>query len=553
MEKNLLRNGRVLLTRRQTNILSAAFVIMVAYGTSGILGILRNRLLAATFFGGREAQLDAYFAAFVIPDALFQLLITGALSAAFIPVFSKYLKKSEQEASQFASATINTLTILFLGLAAIIFLFSKQVSFALAPSLEAINNALLSDLLRIMLFAQIFFALSGFMTAIIQSHQRFLIPALAPIAYNIGIIFGIIFLSQPFGIFGPAFGVIIGAVLHLLIQIPLARKLGFKYSLNFFHPGVKKVRRLMPLRSATLAVGQIERFIAVFIATPLAAGSLTVFNFSRQLYLLPVTLFGTAIGQASFPTLSSEIAADKKSEFEETIRATLLQALYFSLPAAVILLVLRLPVVRITLGARNFPWEATILTSKTVGFLAAAIPSLSLTAIATRAFYALHDTKTPLFVAVISAILTTITSFTLANTFGFGVVGLAAALALTNLLQTLTLVVILNRKVNIITSKLVFPALKMLIATLVTGVFLWAPMRVIDQFILDTTRTINLLILTVSVLGIGAIVYLNLSAVLKIEQLSEVIALGKRIGNWKAILQKSEETLESTNLDTPSS
>src|SRR3990172_5207340 len=136
MVSNLLKNGRLLATRRQTNILSAAFVIMVAYAASGILGLVRNRMLAATFFGGRESELDAYFAAFVIPDTLFQLLIIGALSAAFIPVFSHYLKRDEQEASKLASASINVITLAFLALVIIVFILSDSLSRLIAPSLD---------------------------------------------------------------------------------------------------------------------------------------------------------------------------------------------------------------------------------------------------------------------------------------------------------------------------------------------------------------------------------------------------------------------------------
>ena len=553
MVKNLIKNGKLLILRRQTNILSAAFVIMVAYATSGILGLFRNRLLAATFFGGRESQLDAYFAAFVIPDTLFQLLITGALSAAFIPVFSQYIKKGNEEASQFASTAINTITLVFLTLTIIVLITSSSLASLIAPSLSPENLSLLSKLLQIMLIAQIFFAFSGFLTAIIQSHQRFLIPAVAPIVYNLGIIFGIVFLSAPLGIFGPAIGVIIGALFHFLIQIPLAKKLGFRYQLIFKknHPGMLKIRKIMPLRSLTLAVGQVERFIAVWIATSLAAGSLTIFNFARQLYLLPVTLFGTTIGQASFPMLSAEAAAENQKEFQKTVKSSILQVLYFSLPAAVIVLILRLPAVRIAFGARNFPWTATLLTSKTVAFLALAIPTLSVNAVLTRAFYALHNTKTPLIIAAIGATLTALLSFTFSTINGLGVVGLGLALTISNLLQMLMLLISLHKKSPIISWKMIFSVGKIITAALATGVFLWAPMRIIDRFILDTTKTVNLLILTVSVLAIGLFVYLNLSAILKIEQLSEVISLGRRIGNWKETLKSSEEMLETTSLEKP--
>lgn len=553
MVKNFFRNGRLLIMRRQTNILSAAFVIMVAYAASGLLGLVRNRLLAANFFGGREAELDVYFAAFVIPDTLFQLLIIGALSAAFIPVFSSYLKKGETEASQLASAAINTITSAFLLLIVAVFLTSRSLAHLIAPSLDPQSTILLSQLLRIMLFAQVFFALSGFLTAIIQSHQRFLVPAVAPIVYNLGIISGILFLTPKIGIFGPAAGVVIGSTLHFAIQLPLAKRLGFNYSLNFDlnHPGVKTIRRLMPLRSLTLAVGQAERFIAVFIATSLTAGSLTIFNFARQLYLLPVTLFGTTIGQAAFPTLSAEMSLDRKKQFQETLKSSIHQALYLSLPSAAIVLVLRLPAVRIAFGARNFPWEATILTSKTVALLSLAIPTQAVIGVLTRAFYAMHDTRTPLITTSVTAALTVILSIVFAQILGLGVVGLGLALAVTTLLHALLLSALLHKRIELISVKLILPIIKMCLATAATGVFLWVPMRVLDRFILDTTRTVNLLLLTLSALAIGMLVYLNLSSLLRIEQLAEIVALGRRIGNWKKALQESEEVLETTSIEKP--
>ena len=249
--------------------------------------------------------------------------------------------------------------------------------------------------------------------------------------------------------------------------------------------------------------------------------------------------------------LSAEVAAENQPQFQKTVKSSILQVLYFSLPAAVIILILRLPVVRLAFGARNFPWAATLLTSKTVAFLALAIPTLSVNAVLTRAFYALHNTKTPLIIAAIGAAFTAFLSIIFSNTIGLGVIGLGIALAVSNLFQMLLLLFSLHQKTPIITLKMLYSFIKIISATIATGVFLWAPMRFIDRFILDTTRTINLLILTITVLAIGMFVYLNLSAVLKIKQLSEVISLGRRIGNWKETLKSSEEMLETTSLEKP--
>jgi len=188
-----------------------------------------------------------------------------------------------------------------------------------------------------------------------------------------------------------------------------------------------------------------------------------------------------------------------------------------------------------------------------VALLSISIPTQSIVGVLTRAFYATHDTKTPLATGTISAITTAILSIVLTRVMGFGVVGLALALSLASLLQAISLLILLNRKVKVMTPSFLFPMGKMIVATMVTGVFLWLPMRLIDSFILDTTKTINLIILTTSVVAIGVLVYLNLSAVLHLEQLTEVIALGRRIGNWKEILKKSEEVLETPGIEESTS
>ena len=234
MVKNLLQSGKLIFSRKQTNILSAASVIMAAVLMSRLLGLLRLRLMTERFFPDAKWQFDVYIASFRFPDMIFELLVLGALSAAFIPVFSEYLEKNRQEAYRIASSVINILSLVF-GLAAVaMFIFAPQLSHLIAPSYGPVKIALLTNLTRLMLLAQIFFCLSNFLTGIIQSNQRFLIPALAPIVYNVGIILGIVFLVPVMGIYGAAVGVIFGAFLHFLIQLPLARKLGFVYHLAGF-------------------------------------------------------------------------------------------------------------------------------------------------------------------------------------------------------------------------------------------------------------------------------------------------------------------------------
>lgn len=550
MVRNFWRNGRLIFSRKQANILSAATVIMAAVAMSRLLGLFRDRLLAGAFFSGREWQLDVYFAAFRIPDMIFQLLVLGALSAAFIPVFSRYLEKREEEAYYLSSSVINFLLIFFVLVSLIVFALAEPLARLITHDFSSIEIDLMVSLTRIMLLAQLFFCLSNFLTGVIQSHQRFLVPALSPVAYNLGIIFGIVVLGRWLGIYGPTIGVVIGAFLHLVIQLPLALRLGLRYSFVFDwrHPGVRQVARLMLPRTLALAVSQIELTVAVFLATSLAAGSLSIFYFAQHLMNLPIGLFGIPIGQAALPTLSRESSGKGFEKFKKTFLSSFNQILYLALPASAILLVLRIPAVRIVFGAASFPWKATLLTGRVLAIFSLSIFAQAVVQLLVRGFYALHDTKTPFWIGALAVLTNVILSFFFIFKLDFGILGLAWATTLASFLQTGLLLVFLNRAIGGFDKKAFFiPLIKMGIATALTAVALWVPMRLLDRFILDTTRTINLVILTVIATFSGMGVYLVLSYFLKIAELKSFISLAKRLGRWQEVLEESEEIITTPN------
>ena len=544
--KDFWRNGKIIFSRKQANILSAATVIMVAVAISRLLGLLRDRLLAGTFFGGREWQLDVYFAAFRIPDMLFQLLVLGALSAAFIPVFSRYLEKNEEEAYHLSSSVINFLMVFFVLLATLVFVFTQPMARLITPTFSPTEMNLMVNLIRIMLLAQLFFCLSNFLTGVIQSHQRFLVPALSPIVYNLGIIFGIVVLGRWWGIYGPAIGVMIGAFFHLIIQLPLVFRLRFRYSFVFDwrHPGVKEIWRLMLPRTLALTISQIELTVAVFLATSLAAGSLSVFYFAQHLMNLPIGLFGSTIGQAALPTLSRESSMQTLEKFKKTFLSSFHQILYLVLPASAILLVLRVPAVRIVFGAASFPWKATLLTGRVLAVLSISIFSQSIVQLLVRGFYALHDTKTPFWIGALAVATNVGLSFLFILKLRLGVLGLAWATTSASFLQAGLLSIFLNRVIGGFDKKELFlPIVKMGSATILTAIALWVPMRFLDRFIFDTTRTISLMVLTMIATLSGVLVYLFLSRVFKIAELRSFVSLVKRLGHWQEVLEESEEII----------
>lgn len=545
MIKNFLKNGKIIFLRRQTNILSAALVISLLYGTSMLLGILRDRLLVSRFYACCPGDLDVYWAAFRLPDTIFQLLVIGALSAAFIPVFSEYLLKDRKEAYLVASSLINILTLVFLVLTGLVFIFARPLSELITGAFSSNQIDLMVNLTRIMLAAQLFFLFSNFLTGIIQSHQRFIVPALSPVVYNLGIILGITFGAPVLGIYGPTIGVVFGAFLHFLIQFPLGLRLGLFWRpfFDFRHAGVREVARLMLPRSLALAADQIEASVALFLATSLTAGSLTIFYLAQHLMQLPVRLVGVPIGQATLPVLSQKKEGEIE-EFKRIFLASFWQIFYFVLPVTALLLILRIPIVRLAFGAKGFPWSATILTGRALALFSLAIVAQAAIQLLIRGFYAFHDTKTPLFIGVVSVICNIFLSVFLSFFLGWGILGLAVAASLASFLQVGLLLFYLNRRVHFNGRALWVPFLKMSAATFATAVFLWVPMRLLDQFIFDTTRTVNLLILTIIASLVGLLVYLALSWVFRIEELKTALVLLRKIGQWRQILAESEEILE---------
>ena len=549
MVKNFFKNGRNLLFRRQTNILSAAVVLMIMVLASRILGFVRNRLLAGNFFfPGSEWQLDVYFAAFRIPDMLFQLLVMGVLSAAFIPIFSRLLSSNAKRAWVLASTAINAGFLVFLFLSLVIFIWTPQFCSLIAPNFNFRELSLMVSLTRLMLLAQMFFIVSSFLTGILQSHQRFLIPALAPVAYNLGIILGIIFLTPYVGIYGPTIGVILGAFLHFVIQLPLLFHLGFKYQpvLLFKDACVKKMFKLMLPQTLSLAILQFPPSAVVFIATSLTAGSLSIFNFAQQLNDFPIGLFGLTIGQAALPVLSVEADRDIR-QFEKTLTACLRQILYLALPVSVLFLVLRIPIVRLAFGAKTFPWEATITTGNVLALLSLSIFAQAMTQMLIRAFYAFNNTKTPFFISIAYVLLYIVLAFWLTFALDLKVLGLALAVSASSIFQMLCLVIFLQKKIFFIKKASFYvPVGKIFLTTLLTGVALWFPMKFIDSFVLDTTKTINLIFLTIVTTICGLGVYLIFSYIFKIEEFGKLLKLIRRFGAWKEVLSSSEEVFDGT-------
>jgi putative peptidoglycan lipid II flippase len=515
------KNFNGFLFKTQNTILSAALILGLASGISAILGLVKTRLLASYF--GVSKELAIFYTADKIPNLVYSLLIVGAVSTVFIPMFTGLLVKNKDSAFKVASSIINATFLFFIIVGTFIFIFSPQIIDVLSVHTFTKEEITLgSNLMRIMLVSQIFLVAGSLSTSVLQSFKYFLIPALAPIFYNIGMILGIILLSEKMGIYGPAIGTIIGAFLHFFIQAPLLKKSGFKFSakIDFSDRNFRKTFSLIPPRLTSVLIANLIQTINNSLAILISTSSVIYLKFADQLQGFPVNLIGISMAAASLPTLSSQSAPEEKEKFKETFSTSLLQMMYLVMPVSAILLVLRVPAIRLVYGVSNFPWEATIRTAQTLAFFSISIFSQSANYLITRAFYALKDTSTPVIINIITAIINVCISLIFVKTLNFGVWSVAFSYTITSMLDSLLLMTFLNKKVGGFNKeKLIIPFTKICWATALTGIMLYIPMKILDQFVFDTTRTINLIGLTAIAGIIGMATYLVITHFLKVEEI----------------------------------
>lgn len=521
-----------ILTRKEDNILSAASVIMTAVAFSRILGLLRDRLLAARF---SPDELGVYYAAFRLPNMVFELLVMGALSSAFIPVFTSYLDtKSKEKAFYLASSVINIGLVVFVIFSLPLLIFTRELSIFLAPGFNPGQIETMVVFTRIMIAAQVFPLLIGnFLTGILQSFRNFLVPALAPIIYNLGIILGIIIFTPYFGLMAPVLGVIIGAVLFCIIQFPPVFSYGYRHSSAFAvtNPGVRQVGKLMLPRTLGLAVSQIDTTIDLVLSTLLGAGAVTVFNFAQHLQQLPIGLFGASLAQATLPTLSSSYAKKDLTTFKEIFLSTFHQILFLVVPLSAMLIVLRIPVVRLVFGASTlFDWESTVLTGKTVAYFSLSLFAQSLVHLLARSFYALHDTKIPVIVGAVAVLTNTVLSVVFITVLHLPVWSLGLSASIGSIINMLLLTVFLYKRIGTFSFlELFLPALKIFLAASVSAVALYIPIKLLDQLVFDTTRTVNLLLLTGISVTMGVSVYLFFAWFMDVKEVAIIYKLYEKI------------------------
>ena len=434
-----------ILNHKSETIFGAAMLTSGLTLLGSFLGLLRNAFLASRF--GASSYLDVYYASFRLPDLIYNIFIMGAISAAFIPIFSEYWAKDKEEAWQFSNAIILVIGG-FIGILALIMaIFARPFLSRLLVGFSAEQLELAILLTRIMMIQPILMGVSSVVGSILKVFKLFLSCALAPLLYNIGIIIGIIFFVPMMGLKGLAWGVVLGASLHLAIQLPALIATGYKFRIAFSVlkkriEGLKNVVLIMIPRSLGIIANQVFLLGITVIATMLKEGSLAVFNFANDIQNLPQTVFALSFAVAAFPTLSRFSAEKKKNDFTKTSLDTLSQIFFFLIPIAIWFVIFSEPIVRLLLGYGKFDWSSTVKTIQVFSILSFGMIFQGANAFLLRIFFAKKDALKPFVASVIAYSLGFVFCYKLG--LAIGVQGLALAVMLTYLFYFFILIFLLK-------------------------------------------------------------------------------------------------------------
>lgn len=531
--------------RQQINSITiAAALVAVSSLASRFLGIFRDRILAGQF--GAGAELDIYYAAFRIPDLIFNLIVLGALSAGFVPIFTSLIKdfsceekkdcqlaNTNQEAWRLANNVLNFLLI-GLGIISVLgIIFAYPLTKLITPGFTPENQALTAALTRIMFLSPLFLGISGILGGALQSFKRFFIYSLSPIFYNLGIIVGALYFVDIWGLSGLAWGVVLGAFLHMAIQIPTIYQLGFRYQFKIFWHDINtwKIWQMMVPRTLSLAISQINLVVITVIASSLTSGSLAIFNLANNLQSFPIGIFGVSFAIAAFPSLAA--AAFDKEKLSLSFSQTMRQILFFIVPATVFIIILRAQIIRVVLGSGNFDWNNTILTMNTLGFFALSLFAQATMPLLIRVFYARHNSTTPLYFGLLTVFVNIVLSLVLAPRLG--VAGLALAFSLASILNFILLWIAIYFSIGSLDiGNILRSVLKFTVSAIGAGLIAQVMKVVVWPFI-DMTKFSGVFIQLSTSLITGLIIYLLLCYLLRSEELFGFLAALKTRWPFKKV------------------
>jgi putative peptidoglycan lipid II flippase len=503
----------------------AGIIVSAAFLISRILGYVRLVVIGNTF--GASAELDAFFAAFRIPDLIFQLVAAGALSSALVPIVSGLFTTSESARAWRVVSTVTNLMLI--GLAALsvgFFILAPVIVPIITPGFHGVQLEKTIELTRIMLVSPIFLALGAVATSVLNAGSRFSAAAIAPIVYNLAIIGAAVILAPTMGIDALALGVVAGSLGHLLVQLPPLSRMGFRYAprVDGADPQARKALALMAPRAIGLGASQITFIVVTSLATTLAVGAVSSFNFAFALLQIPLAVIGVPLGIVLLPTLSRDAAVGREASFADLLTRALRLLIYVMVPIAVLGSVVRLPVVEILFGNGLIrPADLDLIAVTLMAFLIG-LTAHALIAVLARAFYARQDTVTPVAAAVGAVAINCTLAVLLVEPYGLP--GMALAIAIAAWLEALALLIILHRRLpHFALRGLGRVGLEAVVGGAIAGAVGAGVLGAIEGLVdPDPGRVILIVEVTVGSLAFAA-VYAVLSIALRIPELPSIVGV----------------------------
>lgn len=413
---------------------------------SYILGLLRDRTFAQTF--GASQALDAYNAAFLIPDLLFNILIASGIAAAVVPIFTELYGSDREEADEYTNSILTAGTGIMMLVSLSIMIFAGSISRIVAPGFDESALRIVTNITRVLAVAPILFGISNTIGAILIAKKRFLFYGLSPVFYNLGIVCGTLFLAPHLGIMGTAIGTVIGASFHMLIRLIDGIRSGIKLKANFDFrtPEFRKTLKLMLPKMFGHPVELITFWGFTVIASTLSTGSVAIMNFARNFMSVPVSLIGITFATTAFPVMANAIADHSQEEFKKVLKNSFWLILGGSVFAAIVTFIIKEPLIRLVLGGGNFDEDAIKKTALTLGVFTLAMPTESLIHLLARAFYATKNTVIPVIMSIIGLIVAIGGGYLLKSSLG--ILSIPTAFALASLIEVIFLLVLLPRRLR---------------------------------------------------------------------------------------------------------
>lgn len=527
------RKVRSLVSKANTKLTVQFAAVILASSTllSSLLGLLRDRLLNSYYLGTYPAGIDAYTVAFTIPDFMFFILVSGALSVTFIPVFNQRMAKNNKKSAwELSTSILNLLAILTLITSILIIIFAEPlVKYVVGPGLSESSRALAVSMMRVIAVNPFLFAIATVISSVQQALGRFTFSAMAPAVYNIGIIIGTVFFTgginifgvQIFegGIMGVALGVAFGAVLQILVAVAGLIGIGFDYSFKIYwkNKGFRQVLKLLPARSIDQGIDYVNSIVETNMASRMGPGTVRAYQQSLTLHMMPVNLIGVAISTAFFPNLTESLGRGRRDLFKKDLQNALRMITFLALPVSVMFYFLRGYIVNfIKNGGDN-------LIANLLGVLVISIFCRAIYHIAARSFYAMQDTKTPLRVSLFAIGLNIVLAVWFSLGLKLDAYGLAWAQSIGAVVEISVLIFLMNRRIEgLFDAKFVSGIIKMIISSVVVGIscyflVLVFPLMESDESFLATFPKFVLI-------GcLSSIIYLFVTKMLKLEEADPII------------------------------